>query len=209
MMRIFNSKFILAALLPIMIACGRDKKPELKTATADTAITVIDGDTFVLSSGKTVRIGMIDTPEEGQPFYDSARVVLATRVLGRPVRLAPIGKGEDRYGRLLAEVFIDTLNVGASLLRAGLARLYLYSDNVRFKSRYLPLQIQAINDSSGIWSLPEPEPEDYYIRVVGSYRFHRPLCMSLKRVDASRLRLIKSRRQALLEGYSPCRNCKP
>lgn len=208
-MRISKSKFILAALLPILIACGGDKKPEPKAAAADTAMTVIDGDTFVLSSGKTVRIAIIDTPEQGQPFYDSAKAVLAARVRGRPVRLAPIGKGQDRYGRLLAEVFVDTLNIGGLLLRSGLARLYLYSDNIRLKPKYLPLQIQAINDSSGIWSLPEPEPEDYYVRVVGSYRFHRPLCMSLKRVDASRLRLIKSRRQALLEGYSPCRNCKP
>jgi micrococcal nuclease len=204
-----NIQFFLAIFLLILVACGGEQKPKPGPAVADTAMAVIDGDTFVLSSGKTVRIAMIDTPEEGQPFCDSASEVLAALILGRAVRLASIGKNEDRYGRLLAEVFVDTLNVGAALMRAGLARLYLYSDNVRLKPRYLPLQIQAINEASGIWSLPEPEPEDYYVRVVGSYRFHRPLCMNLKRVDSGRMRLIRSRRQALLEGYSPCRNCKP
>jgi micrococcal nuclease len=208
-MRKSNIKFVLAILPLVLVACGGEQKPETRASVADTVMAVIDGDTFVLSSGKTVRIAMIDTPEEGQPFCDSATAVLAALILGRAVRLSPIGKNEDRYGRLLAEVFVDTLNVGASLMRAGLAGLYLYSDNVRLKPKYLPLQIQAINKASGIWSLPEPEPEDYYVRIIGSYRFHRPLCMNLKRADSGRMRLIRSRRQALLEGYSPCRNCKP
>lgn len=202
-------KLILPALLAIVIACGGEQKPDSKATTADTAKTVIDGDTFVLTSGKTVRIVMIDTPEEGQPYCDSARAALADLVEGQAVRLVPIGRDEDRYGRLLAEVYVDTLNIGAAMMRSGLARLYLYRDNVRLKSKYLPLQVRAIDNETGIWSLPEPEPEDYYIRVAGSYRFHRPLCMNLKRVDTAKMRFVRSRRQALLEGYSPCRNCKP
>jgi len=110
---------------------------------------------------------------------------------------------------MLAEVYVDSVNIGRSLLSAGLALVYQYPDNKYLIDNYLPYQIEAIEKKIGIWSLPEPVAEEYYVNIDGSFRFHRPLCFTLKKTNPEKLRRIKTRKQALLQGFSPCRNCRP
>jgi endonuclease YncB( thermonuclease family) len=191
------------------LSCARKKSSEEQKRAGDRVSTVIDGDTFVLTSNQTVRIAMIDTPEAGEPYYEEASVMLARLILGRQITLEPVGPGLDRYHRILAEVFIDSLSVARVMLDSGLAMLYLFRDNEYLKDRYLPYQIRALERKVGIWSLPEPVSEDYYLRVRGSYRFHRPLCFHLKHTDPDKLVIITSRQEALKAGLSPCRSCKP
>jgi hypothetical protein len=75
----------------------------------------------------------------------------------------------------LAEIFVDSINVGISVLARDLGVLYLYQENLLLIEIYLPIQQRALQEKIDIWSLPDPEPEDYYISLMGSYRFHRPL----------------------------------
>lgn len=187
------------------------KKPEA-TATANARAVVAevyDGDTFVMSDGRKVRIAGIDTPEAGERFHDEAKAYLSGLIIGKEITLLPIPAGKDRYGRTLAEVFIDTVNIGIVMIRRGYAQLYLFGDDSYLKDNYLPYLKEAINQKVGIWELRPPKPEDYYIRIKGSYRFHRPLCPSLKGANPKNLRRINTRLECLEEGLSPCRNCRP
>ena len=152
---------------------------------------------------------MIDTPESGEPFYEEASLYLANLILNKEVSLKPVGSGFDRYGRIIAEAFVDSTNVSQSILGSGLAVIYLFKNNAYLKDKYLPFQIEAMEKKIGVWSLPEPVPEKYYINLKGSYRFHRPLCSHLKKTDPNKFQIIKSREQALKMGLSPCRNCRP
>jgi len=206
-----KSVLIFGCLCLIFLSnCSEKKSSDDKSVSADTiAVSVLDGDTFVLSSGKKVRITMIDTPESGEPFYNEASAHLASLVLGKKVSLKPVGSGYDRYKRMLAEVYVDSVNIGRSLLSAGLALVYQYPDNKYLIDNYLPYQIEAIEKKIGIWSLPEPVAEEYYVNIDGSFRFHRPLCFTLRKTNPEKLRRIKTRKQALLQGFSPCRNCRP
>ncbi|MCD6162361.1 MAG: thermonuclease family protein [candidate division Zixibacteria bacterium] len=206
-LKAFLILFISISLL--VPSCGKEKSKDEKTISTKIAVTVYDGDTFTLSSGKKVRIAMIDTPEKGEPFCDEATQYLSDLVLGKEVSLKPIGKGIDRYGRTLAEVYVDSANVSQLMLKAGLAVLYLFKDNAYLKDEYLQYQIYAYENKIGIWSLPEPVAEEYYINIKGSYRFHRPLCFHLKKVDISKIRRIATRAEAIKQGLSPCRNCRP
>jgi micrococcal nuclease len=196
-------------LLLSSISCSQKKQPEQKPAEQELVAKVIDGDTFVMTSGKTVRIAGIDTPELGERLHDEARDCLANLILGKEVSLKKLAAGKDRYERILAEVFVDTLNVGLAILGQGLAQLYIFSDNAYIKDRYLPVLKNAINSKLGVWSLPPPKAENYYLTVKGSYRFHRPLCQSLKNANPENLRKIVNRIDALFLGLSPCRNCHP
>jgi len=198
---------ILVTLVVIWPSCA--KKKEKRPAAEEVVTVIIDGDTFILSSEKTVRIAMIDTPESGDPYAAKAESLLSHLVLGKKVALAPLGLGLDRYGRTLAEVFVDSMNIGKTLLDSGLALLYLYPDNIRLKNAYLGSQQLAIQRAIGIWSLPAPVPEKCYFNVKGSYRFHRPLCFHLKKTDPHRLVRIDTRLDALRQGLSPCRSCQP
>lgn len=204
--------FVISALFT---GCSQDKsqerKPEVTTvANANIVVAeVYDGDTFRMSDGRKVRIAGIDTPETGEKYHDEAKAYLSGLIINKEPKIKPIAKSQDRYGRTLAEVYIDTINIGPALIRQGYARLYLFGDDSYLKEKYLPFLKEAINTKKGIWGLPSPKPEEYYIRIKGSFRFHRPLCPNIKDANPKNLRRIKTRLECLEEGLSPCRNCRP
>ena len=90
------------------------------------AIGIIDGHTIkVLSADKEqilVRIAFIDAPEKGQPFGERAKEALSKLVFDKEVELSP--HTIDRYGRLVARVFVSNQDVGLELLKAGLCWVY-------------------------------------------------------------------------------------
>lgn len=122
---------------------------------------VFDGDTLALSNRSKIRLGGINTPETGyedrpsEPFAEAARDHLQ--------RLAPPGTGirlrydterRDRYGRILAHVFLnDGSNVQESLLDAGLATTLVVPPNVWRHACYAKVEAQARGAHRGIWAL--------------------------------------------------------
>lgn len=170
---------------------------------------VIDGDTVIMESGERLRYIGIDTPEEEQLFYKQARKFNQRLVERKNVRLEFDVQVKDRYGRLLAYVYVDTIFVNAELVKNGLAVTYTYPPNVKHQELFLKLQKQARNKKIGIWSLPQPKKEKKYYAKIGSRRFHRPKCFILKEVSDYEKIKFDSREKALDEGYSPCRICKP
>ena len=64
----------------------------------------VDGDTLVCNYQK-VRLTNVYAPEMNQPGGSAAKKKLQARVQNREVALRAHGK--DRYGRVLAEVFVD------------------------------------------------------------------------------------------------------
>ena len=89
---------------------------------AETVIRVTDGDSLVIdSNGREVevRLADIDAPEFDQPRGNEARVALHSLVAGRDIRLDLIGG--DAYRRIVARVFVDETDIGAELVRQGLA----------------------------------------------------------------------------------------
>lgn len=90
------------------------------TATTGVRVTrVIDGDTLVVSTGATIRITGIDTPERGQCGYAEAAANLRRLTTGRTVVLS--GSKRDRYGRLVRYVDAAGVDAGLAQIRAGLA----------------------------------------------------------------------------------------
>lgn len=75
---------------------------------------VFDGDSFLVTGwnwagkeGKGVRIANIDAPERGEPGYEEAKRRLTQLILGKMVGLDT--KAIDKYGRLVADVYVDGL----------------------------------------------------------------------------------------------------
>jgi micrococcal nuclease len=69
---------------------------------------VIDGDTFLLCSGDTIRLLCVDTPEEGEPGYEEAKIFLENIILHKQVELVTSDSNvnTDKYERLLRWVYI-------------------------------------------------------------------------------------------------------
>lgn len=100
------------------------------SAHARTDCRAIDGDT--IACGKIhVRIVNVDTPELGAGARCPAEAALAERarrftaeqLAGTKVEIRPDPRRpHDRYGRTLARVVVDGIDLGEALVAAGLAR---------------------------------------------------------------------------------------
>ena len=111
------------------------------------AQTVVDGDTIKLN-GKAIRIHGIDAPElaqscDGWMAGQYAAGVLRGLVEGKTVACVPIAI--DRYGRTVATCYADGIDVGAEMVRQGMAWNF-----TRYSREYLPLEAQARAQGLGI-----------------------------------------------------------
>lgn len=177
---------------------------------------VADGDTVVLDTGQKVRLLGIDAPElerEGQPadfLAHKAKQVLTGLALGKRVRLEYDRLRYDRFGRVLAYVFLpDGVNLSREMVQQGLARVYTVPPNKRFHEELLAAQREAISARRGIWLKALNQTESFYIGNKRSLIFHRPACHQGQSTAKTNRLEFQSLSEAYLAGFSPCRTCKP
>ncbi len=84
---------------------------------------VVDGDTLDVEGVGRIRLVGVDTPERGDnPGYQDAKNFVKSMALGKTVYLdIDDRKHEDRYGRVLAVVYVDGINLNQELLKRGYA----------------------------------------------------------------------------------------
>ena len=97
-------------------------------------IDVIDGDTFKMNTGDSIRLLCVDTPEQDEEGYERAMKFLESLILYKEVRLeqAETLNRTDRYGRTLAFVYVNNLGkevfVNEMIVEAGFSDVYAYGD---------------------------------------------------------------------------------
>ena len=99
-------------------------------ALAQSTITIqscYDGDTCTSTSGEKIHLACIDTPElkgnRADPIpAKAARDYLNDLVAGEKVSIRRITK--DRYGRTVAEISKEDVNIQQRLVEKGFARIY-------------------------------------------------------------------------------------
>jgi len=122
---------------------------------------VVDGDTIHVGRGwrrTTVRLIGVDTPETVHPekpvefFGPEASEFTRRSLQGKWVRLEFDSLDQlDRYGRLLAYVFVeDGTFFNRELVRKGYARAYVRFD-FRYKEDFLLAQQEARQARLGLW----------------------------------------------------------
>jgi len=149
---------------------------------------VIDGDTLVLTDGVHVRLDGINAleiphrPEESdrclpstrtqQPenfgcdltYANAAKAMLEKLTDGKTVRLQiNPQRRTDRYGRLLAQIFVTNesgkeISATEQLVTAGLAHVYPLSGQEIDTPRLIALEAKARAAHRDIWQLPEFQP---------------------------------------------------
>ncbi|MDH5181273.1 MAG: thermonuclease family protein [Gammaproteobacteria bacterium] len=126
---------------------------------------VQDGDTLHLADGRKLRIIGVNTPElarEDRPaelWATEARAALRGLLGSQQIKLRWGEKKHDRYGRMLAHVYLpDGLNVSEWLLRRGHGLTLTIPPNIRHWSCYLAAEQEARTHQRGLWSLPQFQP---------------------------------------------------
>ena len=197
----------------ILGACGGEPSGPPQEALV---VRIIDGDTLMLAGGIRVRVLGLDAPEmekDGQPadfLAHQAKAVLAELTLNKTIALEYDRLRYDQYGRLLAYLFLpDHTLVNAELVRRGLARVYFIAPNLRYQKALLTAQQEAIEAQRGVWQQLLQQDEPFYLGNRNTLRLHRPKCpLAEPMASANRVRFT-SLKSAYLQGYSPCRSCRP
>jgi micrococcal nuclease len=116
---------------------------------------VIDGDTIIVAGGEKVRYIGIDTPELGEPFYNEAKERNRALVEGKQVIVKVCAwEQRDRYGRVLAWVYAEGIDVGGRLLKEGLARtLTIPPCGLKKADEFKSYQQEAMLKGIGLWGL--------------------------------------------------------
>jgi micrococcal nuclease len=158
------------------LACVRAGESADSSRRPGVVRAVLDGDTIdVETRGRTQRVRLIgvDAPEAHDSpkldrlvaqGHDRARILAlgrrATaftreRLLGRAVALELDVETHDRYGRLLAYVWLpDGSLFNATLLADGFARLLTIPPNVRHADEFVRLERAARTARTGLWAAP-------------------------------------------------------
>ena len=132
----------------------------------------VDGDTILVGyNGKEVKLRYLltDTPESvhpqmgKQPFGEEASLRNQELLESGEVTIEfDVGERIDKYGRLLAYVYVDDVSVQETLIREGLARVaYVYPPNTRHLDGLEKAQELAKQEGLGIWSVENYAPKGF------------------------------------------------
>jgi micrococcal nuclease len=116
---------------------------------------VMDGDTVLLvRQGQTepvkLRIDGIDAPEACQPGGAEARDAMVVLALRKRVQVLDVGL--DSYGRHVGRLNLDGVDLGAEMVRTGMAWAYRFHTG---KGPYASLQRQAQKQKIGVFGAHE------------------------------------------------------
>jgi micrococcal nuclease len=151
------SRFVPLLLLLALVANAWGADPH---SFGGVVVKVVDGDTIHVRLGdrvEKVRYIGVNTPEvrhrtQGeQPGSREAWEVNRRLVAGRQVRLELDTRERDRYGRLLAYVWVGETMVNAELVGRGYAQVMTVPPNVRYQQLFVRLQRDAREAGRGLW----------------------------------------------------------
>lgn len=136
-------------------------------------LAVSDGDTLKVRIGaktEKVRLVGVDCPEVAHGPNDPGQEPWGTRaaeftkrlVLGKTVRLETDVQPRDRYGRMLAYVFVGKTFLNEALVQQGHAVLLTYPPNVTYVERFTRAQREAREAKRGVWAADDRLPQTPY-----------------------------------------------
>ena len=156
---------------------------DVKTIPAQ-VIKGIDGDTIKVSlNGKEENIRFIgaNAPElshpdlhiQEQPYGKEAAKYTTNALIGKTVYLEFDVGQRDKYGRLLAYIWLDqpknnseteirSKMFNAQLLLEGYAQVMTVQPNVKYQSLFVNFEREARNNNRGFWGISGVKPNDRY-----------------------------------------------
>jgi micrococcal nuclease len=147
---------LLAVLLALLLTASLASAGPLEGI----VVRVVDGDTIHVRLGEhveKVRYIGVNTPEVHHPRKGeepggrAAMALNRTLVAGQRVRLETDVQARDRYGRLLAYVWVGEIMINAELVRRGYAQVMTVPPNVRHQALFVKLQRDAREAERGLW----------------------------------------------------------
>lgn len=109
------------------------------------ALQIIDGDTFIIKNGMTVRLLGIDAPNRDMTNYATASAYLSYLITNKSLQFEYDQYQDDKYGRILAYVWISCMPeipqycrnnktlINEVMVKHGYAKKVIYQDRKKLK----------------------------------------------------------------------------
>lgn len=152
---------ILLFFLLILTGCY-DAHNSANAPESYSVVRVVDGDTIIVDLDGTeerVRLIGVDTPESVHP--DKSKNVAYGKIASeftksmledQAVTLEYDVQERDRYGRVLAYVYLDGEMFNKTLLEEGHAKVATYPPNVKYVDAFTAIQEKAREEKKGVWA---------------------------------------------------------
>ena len=124
---------------------------------------VIDGDTVILSTGQSVRLIGINTPETDMPFFEEAKQYLDYLIGDKQVRLEKDISDKDQYGRLLRYIYLDDIFINLEMVKSGFANSFAYPPDIKYHDLFTEAERGARKQSIGLWEKSHLEKIEIHI----------------------------------------------
>ncbi len=164
----------------ITISSVNDNSLTANNNTLYEVIRIVDGDTIVINyngAEEKVRLIGVDTPESVHPDASknteagkTASAYTTELLTGKSVSLEFDVQERDKYGRLLAYVYLDGVMVNKTLLETGYANIATYPPNVKYVDDFTKI-VAARNQNSEQTTAPTPNNTQYYRTATGK-KYH-------------------------------------
>lgn len=125
-------------------------------------LKVVDGDTIEINyngNKEKVRLIGVDTPEtvhptkEVQTYGKEASSFTKSQLTGKKITLEFDVQQRDKYGRLLAYVYLDGKMFNKTLLEEGYAQIATFPPNVKYVDEFKQIQAKAKEEKKGLWGI--------------------------------------------------------
>lgn len=199
--------FLIAVLSVLLAACGGQKPGQnWQKGERGQVVRILDGDTFALNTGQTVRLVSIEAPafayrgRAEMPYAEQAKRELERLVLGEEVQLYYPGMTRDQYDRALAQVYVLSSTgkpvwVNEALIAKGAAWVRLYPDTANGSEQLWSVESKARSEHLGLWgerqgpvlkATRKDWPNPGFVIVSGEVQSNEPLngvCLTRLQLD--------------------------
>jgi micrococcal nuclease len=177
------------------------------------AVNIIDGDTFQMSGGETVRLLSIDAPEKGAYYYQESKEKLAELIKNKQVFLEKDETDKDKYGRLLRYAYVEEQFINEILVKEGYAKVDIYKPDVKYEEKLEQAERIARVLEIGVWQENKEEnlcctalgcPKGTsYIGSKNSDKFHSCRSTFARMISPDNIVCFRSKNEAIIQGYEP------
>jgi micrococcal nuclease len=148
----------LGLLLWLVSGCGPTEPVPSKCGPSTAQVDyVVDGDTLALKDGTRIRLLLVDTPETTQGKNDcygqEAKAFTVSKVIDKTISLSyDEASCTDRFGRTLAYVTVDGVELNAELAKQGLACfLFVKPGGAAREEEFATYEAEAKTNRTGMW----------------------------------------------------------
>ena len=146
----------------LLAACGGNSGSECGVTEA-TVARIVDGDTIELDNGQKIRYLMVNTPEttggKNECYGTNAVQFNTDLVAGKRVTLDYDAQCEDMFGRTLAYVTVNGIEVNTELVKRGFACvLHIPPNGDDRADEFEALEDEAKAENRGLWGQCDPIP---------------------------------------------------